>query len=138
MTRSGHKLRKAAIARAERKLPISVKRITPVATQHDGRNRAAMANLLAEKLFDKVPSTILTSATLSVEGGFDYLIKRLGIPYARTLNVASPFHFQEQALLYVPQAWVSPAPLGVEGLTSVYVSMGVTSTQHLGAAAIKP
>lgn len=67
-----------------------------------------ISNLLAEKLFDKVPSTILTSATLSVEGGFDYLIKRLGIPYARTLNVASPFDFQEQALLYVPQHLPDP------------------------------
>jgi uncharacterized membrane protein len=35
-------------------------------------------------------------------------------------------------LLYVPQAWVTPAPLGVDGLTSIYVSMGVTSAQHLG------
>ena len=62
-----------------------------------------VSSLLTEKLFDKVPSTILTSATLSVEGGFDYLQKRLGIPYARTLNVASPFDFREQSLLYVPQ-----------------------------------
>jgi ATP-dependent DNA helicase DinG len=67
-----------------------------------------ISNLLAEKLFDKVPSTILTSATLSVEGGVDYLIKRLGIPYARTLNVASPFNFQEQSLLYVPQHLPDP------------------------------
>jgi len=29
-------------------------------------------------------------------------------------------------LLFVPEAWVKPAPFGVEGLTSVYVSMGVT------------
>ena len=39
------------------------------------------------------------------------------------------------ALIYVPQAWVTPAPVGVEGLTSIYVSMGVTSQQHLGRAA---
>lgn len=71
-----------------------------------------ISNLLTEKLFDKVPSTILTSATLSVEGGFDYLIKRLGIPYARTLNVASPFDFQEQALLYVPQHLPDPRDPG--------------------------
>ncbi|MBL8330792.1 MAG: DUF502 domain-containing protein [Rubrivivax sp.] len=36
------------------------------------------------------------------------------------------------ALIYVPQAWVQPAGLGMEALTSVYVSMGVTSAQHLG------
>lgn len=38
-------------------------------------------------------------------------------------------------LLYVPQAWVTSAPIGVDGLTSIYVSMGVTSAQHLGKAA---
>lgn len=37
-------------------------------------------------------------------------------------------------LLYVPQEWVTPAEVGVEGLTSIYVSMGITSVQHLGAA----
>lgn len=35
-------------------------------------------------------------------------------------------------LLYVPAEWVTPADLGVEALTSIYVSMGVTSPQHLG------
>jgi uncharacterized membrane protein len=36
-------------------------------------------------------------------------------------------------LIYVPEAWVTPADVGMEGLTSIYVSMGITSHQHLGA-----
>jgi uncharacterized membrane protein len=35
-------------------------------------------------------------------------------------------------LIYVPQDWVTPADIGVDGLTSIYVSMGVTSNQHIG------
>lgn len=35
-------------------------------------------------------------------------------------------------LLYVPTEWVTDADLGVDGLTSIYVSMGMTSQQHLG------
>lgn len=35
-------------------------------------------------------------------------------------------------LLYVPAAWVTPADVGVDGLTSIYVSMGITSSQHIG------
>lgn len=35
-------------------------------------------------------------------------------------------------LIYVPQDWVTPADVGVDGLTSIYVSMGVTSNQHIG------
>ncbi|WP_418316522.1 DUF502 domain-containing protein [Piscinibacter sakaiensis] len=37
-------------------------------------------------------------------------------------------------LLYVPQEWVTPANLGAEAVTSIYVSMGITSSQHLGNA----
>jgi uncharacterized membrane protein len=35
-------------------------------------------------------------------------------------------------LLYVPADWVLPADVGVDGLTSIYVSMGITSAQHIG------
>lgn len=36
-------------------------------------------------------------------------------------------------LLYLPQDWVQPAEIGFEGLTSIYVSMGLTSAQHLAS-----
>ncbi len=34
-------------------------------------------------------------------------------------------------LLYVPADWVEPADVGMEGVTSIYVSMGVTSSQYI-------
>lgn len=34
-------------------------------------------------------------------------------------------------LLYVPADWVEPADMGMEGVTSIYVSMGVTSSQYI-------
>lgn len=34
-------------------------------------------------------------------------------------------------LLWVPRDWVTPADVGVEAVTSIYVSMGVTSSQYL-------
>jgi uncharacterized membrane protein len=37
-------------------------------------------------------------------------------------------------LLYVPEDWITAADVGVEALTSIYVSMGVTSPQHLPMA----
>mgnify|MGYP001441891762 CR=1 FL=1 len=37
-------------------------------------------------------------------------------------------------LLYVPQEWVTPAEVGMDGLTSIYVSMGITSNQYLRVA----
>jgi uncharacterized membrane protein len=35
------------------------------------------------------------------------------------------------ALLYVPAHWVRPAGMGIEAVTSIYVSMGITSGEHL-------
>ena len=37
-------------------------------------------------------------------------------------------------LLFVPPDWVRPAGFGVEGLTSIYVSMGVAAPEVLAAA----
>lgn len=57
-----------------------------------------------------------------------------GEPYLAVLVPTAPVPVGG-GLLYVPQHWVTPADIGVEGLTSIYVSMGITSGQHLGAAA---
>jgi ATP-dependent DNA helicase DinG len=45
---------------------------------------------------------VLTSATLAVGGGFDYIRGRLGVEHARDLVLPSHFDYQTQALLYVP------------------------------------
>jgi uncharacterized membrane protein len=37
-------------------------------------------------------------------------------------------------LLYVPEHWITPADIGVEAVTSIYVSMGLTSPQYLQQA----
>ena len=37
-------------------------------------------------------------------------------------------------LLYVPEHWITPADIGVEAVTSIYVSMGLTSPQYLQKA----
>ena len=56
-----------------------------------------------------------------------------GKPYLAVLVPTAPVPIGG-GLLYVPQDWVTMAEIGVEGLTSIYVSMGVTSHQHLTAA----
>jgi ATP-dependent DNA helicase DinG len=67
-----------------------------------------VAPLLTERLFDTVDTVVLTSATLAVAGGFDFLQKRLGLRYARNLVVAGHFDYSRQALLYVPQHLPDP------------------------------
>ena len=58
--------------------------------------------ILRECLWSKLESSVLTSATLAVGGGFDYIRGRLGIEHARDLVLPSHFDYQKQALLYVP------------------------------------
>jgi ATP-dependent DNA helicase DinG len=67
-----------------------------------------IAPLLRRALFEPFATTVLTSATLSVNGAFDYLHERVGIDgidppeRVRSLRVESPFDFSRQALLVVP------------------------------------
>lgn len=67
-----------------------------------------VSSILAENLSSKVGAVILTSATLTVGGSFDYAKSRLGLPSARTLAVGGLFEYSKQALLYVPQDLPDP------------------------------
>lgn len=63
---------------------------------------------LAQRLWNR-RTCILTSATLAVDGRFDYLRGELGLPAGVTEAVlGSPFRFEEQALFYVPRALPEP------------------------------
>ena len=61
-----------------------------------------VSEILTSTLFEKYNSVILTSATLTVQGGFDHISKRLGLTGARELAVPSHFDYGKQALLYLP------------------------------------
>ena len=67
-----------------------------------------VSSLLGERLFEKVPSVVLTSATLAVAGEFEFVEKRLGVQNARTLVVPGYFDYPRQAILYVPQHLPDP------------------------------
>ena len=45
---------------------------------------------------------VFTSATLSVNGGFDHFVRQLGLEDAETLNLDSPFDYENHALLWLP------------------------------------
>lgn len=58
---------------------------------------------LRRSVFDRVESAVLTSATLSVGGSFDYVRSRTGIgSVAHELTLDSPFDFLRQALTVLP------------------------------------
>lgn len=58
--------------------------------------------ILRECLWSKLECAVLTSATLAVGGGFEYIRQRLGLEHARESVLPSHFDYQKQALFYVP------------------------------------
>ncbi len=69
-----------------------------------------VSGLLREKLFERVESCILTSATLSSGGRFDFIRGRLGLDGAKTNTFEAPsaFDHENQAILYLPRAMPDP------------------------------
>lgn len=64
-----------------------------------------VAGLLQAKLFDVVPSAVLTSATLATAQGFEFFRARAGLEGGHSpvdeLALPSPFDYAENALVYV-------------------------------------
>jgi ATP-dependent DNA helicase DinG len=58
--------------------------------------------ILRECLWSKLDCAVLTSATLAVGGGFEYIRQRLGLEHARESVLPSHFDYENQALFYVP------------------------------------
>ncbi len=62
-----------------------------------------------ELLYEKIHSTVFTSATLSTGGKFDYIRSRLGLPEDTLEGIyLSHFDFENQALMYIPKDLPSP------------------------------
>ncbi len=81
-----------------------------------------VASLMKERLFSRVESTILTSATLATDGNFQFIRARLGLEQAHEAVLGSHFDFSRQAIFYVPRdipepredGWVRQACLELE------------------------
>lgn len=69
-----------------------------------------VSELLRGKLFEKVETCVLTSATLSSGGSFNFVRERLGLDTSKTsvLHAESSFDFENQAILYLPKAMPDP------------------------------
>jgi ATP-dependent DNA helicase DinG len=64
--------------------------------------------IVRELLLDRMRATVLTSATLTVDGAFDYIRDRLGVTAADEVRLPSEFDFSRQAILYLPPRMPDP------------------------------
>jgi Rad3-related DNA helicase len=106
--------------------------IDAIVSQHDGErvawittNRATghvslssapldVGEVLESNLFSRKTGVVLTSATLSTAGTFDYAKARLGVPDAEELLLGSPFDYKRAALVLVPSDIPEPNQRGYQ------------------------
>jgi len=71
-----------------------------------------VSSIMRDRLFSRIDSAILTSATLSTGGNFTFAKSRLGLEEADGLIVPSHFDFARQSILYVPKDIPEPREEG--------------------------
>lgn len=73
-------------------------------------NPIDVSGLLADKLFEKTETAILTSATMSTNNSFNFVRERLGLEEEQTDDLIAPssFDYQKQAVLYLPPRMPDP------------------------------
>jgi ATP-dependent DNA helicase DinG len=62
-----------------------------------------VSQILRDRLFEQFDTVILTSATLTVGGRFDYIHQRLGVDHAKERTLPPEFDYPKQAMLYLPR-----------------------------------
>ena len=70
-----------------------------------------VSNILRDVLFDRMKATVLTSATLTVDGAFDYVRSRLGLGKSGStqfIKLPPEFDYRRQAILYLPRRMPDP------------------------------
>jgi ATP-dependent DNA helicase DinG len=61
-----------------------------------------VSQILRARLFEQFDTVVLTSATLTVGGRFEFIRQRLGIDHVKERTLPPEFDYGEQALLYLP------------------------------------
>ena len=67
-----------------------------------------VSRVVRDTILARQRATVMTSATLAIEGTFEYVRHRLGVRDADEVRVASEFDFARQALLYLPRRMPPP------------------------------
>jgi ATP-dependent DNA helicase DinG len=80
-----------------------------------------VSEIVRELLLKRMRGTVLTSATLTVDGSFEYIRGRLGIGRAAELRLDSEFDYAQQAILYLPKRLPDPRTPGFAAAAARHV-----------------
>jgi ATP-dependent DNA helicase DinG len=68
----------------------------------------SIATIFEQQIANSAKAWIFTSATLAINGDFSHYQSEMGLAWADTASWASPFDYENQALLYVPRDLPAP------------------------------
>lgn len=96
----------------------------------------SVAPFMAEMLWER-KTAVLVSATLAVGGDYSYIAETLGLEAPTFVSVGTPFDYQAQARLFVPDSKV-PAPAGKDyaGWQSYAHSTTLRMVSEVGGGAL--
>ena len=87
-----------------------------------------VGELITKHIWHKKESVILTSATLTTHGTFDYMRNALGAQDAEELALGSPFDYESSTLLFIPNDIPEPNQQGFVETMSQSISTLATAT----------
>ena len=87
------------------------------------------SGILNDRLFSQVESVVLTSATLTSAGSFEFIRSRLGIDQAEELIAESNYDYREQSLLYLPPKMPDPRDAGFQRAAAAEITRILNASQ---------
>ena len=91
-----------------------------------------VGEMFRSRLYEKVPSIVFTSATLSSGGTFEYFKSRLGLdgdPEPSETMLDSPFDYAAQTMLYIPRSIPEPNSPGFTDALADILKEILTATE---------
>ena len=87
------------------------------------------SGILNDRLFSQVETVVLTSATLTSAGSFDFIRSRLGVEQSAELIAESSYNYFEQSLLYLPPKMPDPRDAGFQQAAANEIARIINASQ---------
>ncbi|HET9013953.1 MAG TPA: helicase C-terminal domain-containing protein [Thermomicrobiaceae bacterium] len=115
--RTGHEILERTLAAVSEPSGDTIYWLSKHATTGETGIQAAplhVGDALREHLFSRCRASVLTSATLTIDGSFAYIRDRLGLEAPIEVRVPSPFNYRESTLLYLAEDMPEPGQPGYQ------------------------
>lgn len=67
-----------------------------------------VSELLNQQVYANLRSVVMTSATMTIDGSFDYMAEHVGMQGSKVLDLGSPFDHEKSTLIYLPEDMPEP------------------------------